>query len=225
MGIYLEEYSRSKPKVLQQGFGIRRLVASESDWLKQDPDRKYTAKHYANLFNAIGSVARIASSEDLQAYIIRDRRHRVAIGLATVIFDQSVVHPEIGIVRGNNLDYWLRPSSDHGFHKEVAEELVLVSRKLTTEFISKYPYGHGYDIDTKNYPPLFVAVQNDSTIPPFGFTQPEELHVLHHLSLKPVGEPRELSVPEGQKDRYGIAAVGRVTQLYYRESETSSGLL
>jgi hypothetical protein len=221
MGIYLEKYSVLKsPK---QGYQIHKLTAHNFNWLAEDPDRRQTARRYNALIKSIRTVAKIALSDSVDAFIIRERKHTVAIGLASIIFDQSVVHPEEGIVRGNNLDYWVtRLSSTNQISKSVAEELVDANMYLTQEsFPTKDHVGTDTEEIVKNYPSLFVAVQDDSKISPAGFTNADELHVSEYLRLKPLGEPAKLSVSEGQDDIHGIAAVGRTTQLYYRKASSS----
>jgi hypothetical protein len=217
MGIYLDKFS--KVKALKQGYEVHKLVKSNRNRLMEDPDRKFTAERYSTLGKAIMTVFMRASRKDVQSYIGREGKYSAAIALATIIFDQTVIHPEEGEVTGNNLDFFLAGlSSTNSLNRQLAEELVRANRKITFEEIpTDAREGMEQAVRTENYLALFVAVQTDSTLPPLGFTRAEELHVDESLQLRPLGELRELAVPEGQKDTYGIAAVGRVTQLYYRK--------
>jgi hypothetical protein len=210
MGVYLEKYSKIKsPK---QGYDVSRLVASEKEWLEQD--RPETVRRYRDFQHAVKNVGRLAMYEDLRPYIIRDRKHGVAKGLATIIFNQVVIHPDpaIGLIKGHNLDYWLNQAEDSDFHARVAEELVCATGR--PEFVPTKLYGSDYN--GRQYDALFTVVQETETNPPIGLmgcgTQ-----IFSDYTLSALGEPGFLSVPEDWVDTYDVAGSGQKSQIYYRE--------
>jgi hypothetical protein len=76
---------------------------------------------YATFNSAYRRIRRLAASEELNAYIIRE--DDTAIGLATVVRDQHVVHPSEGEITGDDLDYWLKSLSSNGLHQAVVARL------------------------------------------------------------------------------------------------------
>jgi hypothetical protein len=210
MEVYLEKYSLIKsPK---QGYDVSRLVASEKGWLEKD--RSETVQRYRDWRHAVKNVGRIAMNEDLQSYIIRDRKHGIAKGLATIIFNQVVIHPDpaIGLIRGHNLDYWLNPAEGSDFHAIVAEELVYATGR--PEFAPTDPYDGGYN--DRQYDAVFTVVQKSETNPPIGLMG-SETPVLANYTLSALGESGFLSVPEEWDDTYDVARSGQISQIYYRK--------
>src|SRR4051812_22337704 len=102
MTIHLESYSL--PKSPKQAVDLHDLVENEQQWLGDIfPD---TTERYSGLMQAFKSVVRIAMSKEVHAYIIRPGRYlNAAIGVATVIPDQAVLHPDEGRIGGDDIDY------------------------------------------------------------------------------------------------------------------------
>lgn len=215
MGVYLERFSRVK--ALKQGGEIHDLVRYQRDWLEDvRPD---TVQRYRDLPHAIRNVARLAATEGIDAYIIRGKKHRMARGLATVVADQTVIHPdpEIGVVKGDDLDYWLRSYESNDFHAAVARSLVYASAKPHLGFIDNGPdnIGMGALLDKQGYHRAFATVPADQGDHlPLGLMGRQVASPPHMYAR---GEPAALSMPEGQEDRFGVTRGGAVVQLYYKE--------
>lgn len=206
----LVEYSTDPTIAELQAESIFELVDSERSYLKKDPDRKNTATRYRDSEISKTSQRSTASNNAINAYILEDTETKEALGLATVIFNIAVVHPDKGIVMGHNLDYWLKESSDDERHREIAEKLVLLCR----EQFSRFTFPVFINENTEHYPYFFAATQNDSKIPPIGFTQAQILNVREDLAMEPIGSPKRLKLPMGQLDPFEVAATRRKTQLY-----------
>ena len=173
MSIYLEQFSILKsPK---QGFDIHRLVNEQRTWL--ETRQPTTVERYHDLPHAIKNVASLATHEGLQAYIVRQQKHSVARGLATMIFDRGVIHPVEGRRYGTDLDYWLDESArgDEDLHDSVARGLMRASKARAIKNYPKrfpdrdMPSGF-FDIliapPQINQPPLTPGLQ--AVIPAFG---------------------------------------------------------
>lgn len=128
MSIELRPYSRKPLETVRQGLAVRSLVAGTrvQDFLAHE--REQTIARYRDRLHAIKNVGRIASSPEVHAAIICDTG--LARGLATVILDQQVRHPEWGAVRGNNIDYWLIPGHNQNVHEDVTLQLLAMAKRL-----------------------------------------------------------------------------------------------
>jgi len=208
--ISLVKYSTDKNIGTQQATKILELVQQKRNYLEKDPDRKLTAMRYLDEDASVSSQKRTATNTGIDAFTIVDNLSNRCEGIATVIFNVSVMHPDVGIVAGHNLDYWLSESSSDELHREVAEKLVILCKEKFSSFV--FP-----DIildKIKDDFSFFSAVQNDSVISPLGFTRATDLGVDPNLAMKPYGDMKKLKLPKGEKDIFEVAAKGRKTQLY-----------
>lgn len=212
MGIYLEKYSFYKSPL--QGREIHQLVVSEKDRL--DQERPDTLKRYADDIVSMRSIARIALSKEVMAFIVRDDKLDRAIGIATVIMNQAVVHPEIGEIQGNNLDYWIKESCEESIHNAVGIELEDTGKLLKPVlFVNEI----GAPVNRKKFKksnPIFAVVQIDDLNPPIGLMGNSAQMKGHSLVSR--GEPAILTPPEGRIDTYDVAGSGRISQIYYAAS-------
>jgi hypothetical protein len=209
MSVYLEKFSRVKPL---QGVQVHELVASNSDWLKND--RPEAWERYRDTPHAVKNIARIAVVEGFQAYIIRGSKHDTARGLATLIFNQAVVHPDpkIGEVAGDDLDYWLSPDETPDFHAKVAEALLQASRERIKSHPENGPYVESDRAAKLGHFGSMAVIQTDLINPPIGLMGPNHLGSPRFHEL---GDPAELSTPIGADDPYDIAHKEHVSQIYY----------
>jgi hypothetical protein len=123
--ITLDRFSTYGFAAIGQARQLSRLVDAERSWLKDaQPD---TLKRYESAIKGARNIQRIAQhrfNEDtpLEANIIR--RGSVAIGIATIIHNQQILHPEEGLFKGDDIDYWLQWDEDESVHFAVAESLL-----------------------------------------------------------------------------------------------------
>lgn len=201
MSVSLDNFSLLRaPK---QARDIHRLVLDEIDWLRESfPD---TVKRYEDVRKAVKNVARLAISEGINAYIIR--KDKVAKGLATIIFDQTVLHPIAGRVDGNDLDYWLAKDADEELHNQTAACLLEENDRVSGRhhMYTSYDPVMGNRPDVQRIIPVMAAVKVGQPYPPIGLTE----------SLSAVGEPSPLKTPDGG-DPFGVTKGGTVLQLYRR---------
>jgi hypothetical protein len=125
MNVYLEQFSEEDAHT--QAKDVNRLVESQSDWLKVlQPG---TLARYESVRKARKNILRLATTPSFEAYMVKTSNTNVAIGLATIIFGQSIIHPnpEVGKFDGHDLDYWLGDLQSTDVHREVADDLVLAS--------------------------------------------------------------------------------------------------
>lgn len=113
--IHLEAYAEDPNSAAIQAKQLIRLVVAQTPHLAHD--WRDVVAGYSTFTDAYRRVRRLAVSEELDAYIIR--KDDTAIGLATVIRDQHIVHPSEGRVEGDDLDYWLKSLSSNGLHRAV----------------------------------------------------------------------------------------------------------
>ncbi len=200
MPIHLEEYNPLKaPK---QGVDLHDLIRNERDWLAEVFPG--TVKRYSGLLKAMGSVARIGRSKEVHAFIIRPSRHLgTAMGVATVIPDQAVRHPEKGRISGDDIDYWLGPQHSVDVHTLVAKQVMLASAKLALK-------RRGQRDEHGLYAPhrMFVAV-------PTGLSAASGYNQGLTNNMDMVGDPAILSYPKGD-DMHGITKDGAQVQVYQR---------
>jgi hypothetical protein len=209
MGAYLESYSFYKSPI--QGHELHKLVMSERDWL--ETERPSTVRRYSDNRRAIRNVSRIALNSEIMAFIVREKKYHLAIGVATVILNQTVVHPELGIVQGNNLDYWIKESCDEKVHNSVGIELEYVGGSPQPAFHSSQPGSAVGYYKGKMLRPIFSVIQIDDAYPPIGLMGNSEQ--IKKASLMTFGSNAELTPLEGEVDTYDVAGSGRISQIYY----------
>lgn len=100
--VKLESFATDKANSLNQAWALQELVAKERAWLEQvQPD---TVERYSSIRSAVHTIVRIAGyRQGVKARIIR--QNRAAIGIATIIPNQHIVHPVGGRFEGSDLDY------------------------------------------------------------------------------------------------------------------------
>ncbi|MDB5164776.1 MAG: hypothetical protein JWL89_402 [Candidatus Saccharibacteria bacterium] len=188
-----------------QALNLSRLVSQEQDWLRQT--RPETLQRYFDpSVRGKKNINRLAKSNEVQAFIVR--KSIVAIGLATIVFDRTVIHPSLGSVEGDSLDYWLRRGMDEATHRVVAEKLIAASQQINEE-----QRGPDNGLSSEAAPrrimhSMFAAVVQDVPNPSVGFA--------YHMD--PMGEPASLKT-ELPSDRFDIAKGGALAQLYGLSNE------
>lgn len=204
MSMSLEPFSVLKSPL--QGLDSQRLVASQGDWLEDAWPG--AAARYRDFWHAVKNVARLASNEGMQAYIIK--KQRAAKGLATIIFDQVVIHPDEGEVTGYDLDYWLPPFTSESDHMATALLLRSACEDLhrQRQLASQGPLTPS---ETQiPLPPVPVPPATYMATIRAGDINPATgLSIMMHE----VGQPAVLSVPTGN-DPFGVTKGGAVLQLY-----------
>lgn len=181
-GVEIEPFASRGLRVLGQAVELRNLVRSQP-WLADI--QPGTLRRYARFHQGLKNIPRLASKPDeINPYIIH--RNGAAQGIATLIFNQEVEHPDKGKVAGTNLDYWLKNEhqDDQGFHATVAGLLIRASNHT----------GEGA---------VFATILPDHPFPAIGFRE-----ILHR-----VGRPAVLSTPEAG-DPHGITKGGVPLHLY-----------
>jgi hypothetical protein len=123
--IELEPYSEHTYGSLHQARDLKHLIEKERSWLQAVQPK--TVERYESMIHGALNIARIAKhrrkpEQAVEASVIR--RGRTAIGVATIIHDQQIVHPEAGTFTGQDVDYWLRWREGLDAHEEVARELL-----------------------------------------------------------------------------------------------------
>jgi hypothetical protein len=204
MAIQLERFSIFKAPI--QGPLLHDLVAQESDWLKEVFPG--TVQRYRNKLHAAKNVARIAHSEGMRAFIIKEEK--VARGIATIIFEQTVIHPTEGEFTGNDLDYWLASDATTDMHNNVAFKLMIENGHIDNArrggYLPTDPFG-GRDLSVKlaGPHPIMGTIVDNQQHPPIGLG----------YVMSPVGDPAVLRTPDGT-DPYGLTKDGAEVQLYER---------
>jgi hypothetical protein len=213
--IFLEPFSAAKAE--SQASEIRGLVAQEVDWLEEV--QPSTVKAYNSRRRARRTVVHRTRSSELEAYIVK--RDDVAIGIATVIAGQRVIHPTKGLYEGYDLDYWLMRGQRTEAH-----------RTITSLLIGQFVGNHNASMALRRRAlertgPIFSAeniwkykaiasVLVNHPNPAIGF---EEVP-----SMVAVGEPAVLTtdIPD---DPYGMSRDGKLAQLYTYTAAESANLL
>lgn len=225
--MYLERFSESRLTAIGQGIAVRGLIKQNEEWLSEaQPD---TVRRYRSTPHAIRSVRRLAGADpDFNAFIILEELRGPALGLATLIANQTIEHPDskIGVKVGNDLDYWLTPDTSMDIHHATAEALLKRSG-----IYSLHARGEIHStVNTITIPDAGLSVsfaslamrtkdQAFAVIPQNSANPPEGLRAV----LEPVGDVASLSFPTGPglSDKYHIAKDGAPSQLYYLEHPVS----
>ena len=193
MSLTLEPYN-ARLYVAAQGRQLHQLVQKAQPWLEAIAPG--TVERYRDTTHAIANVRRIATAEGMQAFIIKE--HRVALGVATLIFDQTIVHPDAGEVAGTDLGYWVAEDVDDVLHRRIARELM-----QKNEYVMDMR-NEGVPVEHHEYT-LVTAVPT--------MLEPEHRPRGLEATMQPVGEPASLEVPSGT-DTYGVTFDGLESQLY-----------
>ncbi len=199
MSIKLDHYS--KVRSAKQGYDLHELISAEKDWLGEF--FAGTVTRYRDLPRSIKSVARVASSEAVKAFVVRDGK--VAVGVATLILGQTLLHPSNGAFFGTDLDYWLVRDANDETHEQTGRALIEAS--------SRESFKQHVNPDASH--PGIYGVSDDALLNYVFATTPTNTDYnrgLHNF-LAQAGEPSVLSSgTEG--DPYGITKDQSVLQLY-----------
>lgn len=179
-----------------QGHELHRLVARESGWLKEAYPG--TVQRYCDWPHATKNVARVAINGGMEAYILREKQNDLAIGIATIVFNQTVICPDKRTFHGHDIDYWLSEGMSQNDHVDAAFALI---RKARWPNVSQRGAGKGL-------PDLIATMQLDVPNPSIGLDK----------AMKAVGEPVALAMSGGE-DPYGISREGARVQLYVNTAE------
>jgi hypothetical protein len=123
--IELEPFSESKFHSVSQAHDLKQLVEQERGWLMAV--QPGTVERYQSRLKGARNIMRIAGHRHdpevpAEANIIR--RDRAAIGIATIIRNQQIVHPDEGLFTGNDVDYWLRLGERGTTHTAAAQAVL-----------------------------------------------------------------------------------------------------
>ena len=220
MEIVREKLSHDKSDSKEQASEISRLVIAQEDWIRIH--RPTTYNGYRTYRRAKDRIARLLDKPDILPDFFREKANGRGVALGTIILGALTEHPdtEVGVVEGNNLDYWagLELINDIDAHRQITEFLVHDGSVTGV----KREYGKD-KFDRREtvitYPALFATVQKDTFNPPVGLmNQIPSLSVDYRLVA--LGGIAHLMVPEGYTDTYGIAASSELTQLYFKPGHT-----
>ena len=204
--VFLEPFSVIKSRAQSQAEDIKSLIATQFDWL--ETVQPNTVKAYSTPRKARKSVNHRAKSRELEAYIVK--RDNAAVGLATIISNQRVIHPTEGLYEGYDLDYWLSLNQRPQTHKTTANLLIShfigrhnLAMRSRRQIINLTLPG----LEAKNiwnYEAI-ASVLIDHPNPAIGFEESS--------SMLAVGEPAVLTT-DIPGDPYGMARDGKLAQLY-----------
>jgi hypothetical protein len=149
-------------------------------------------------------------SEIAKAFVVRDAIQPV--GLASIIFDQTLIHPEAGKVTGNDLDYWLIPDVSRGSHTETAR--LLIAANLAVEAARSQAVnmtvsedginvGHAMHVPARAPNQAFATIAPDEVNPAIGFA----------FTMDRVGEPASVTA-ERPSPYFDVARGGVALQVY-----------
>jgi hypothetical protein len=176
-----------------QAFDISEMISSERYWLRRaQPD---TVQAFNGFWQAVPAVVRRVLNPELHAYIIR--KEAAAIGLATIISRQRVIHPTMGLYEGYALDYFAADGEDRVTHRNIVTGLIKRAENIHYRPLNTY-----YPVMLKgaNKFPEFRAMASVVEYhpnPAIGFAE--------NPYMVSVGEPACLST-DMTEDRYGMPA-------------------
>jgi hypothetical protein len=139
--IELEPYSEHWQRALSQARCLKVLVDKERSWLAEV--QPGTVARYESMLEGAENIQRIAEHRrtletPVEASIVR--QGNTAIGIATIIHNQQVVHPEEGLFTGHDADYWLRRGESPETHEAVARTLLSrTGQTVLTAVIQEHP--------------------------------------------------------------------------------------
>jgi len=124
--IKLEPFSEHGQRSLSQARHLKPVIDKERSWL--EIVQPGTVERYQSVVTGAENIRRIAlyrQAPDVPVEASLVRRGETAIGLATIIRNQLLVHPETGEFSGDDVDYWLRRGETPETHREVARQLLV----------------------------------------------------------------------------------------------------
>ncbi len=183
--IALEQFSPDKLPAALQAWRVNKLVKNAASWLQTE--QPGTVARYEELLKAHHNIRRLAGSKAIQAYIIHSPA-AANIGLATVIQDQDVVHPQEGRIEGDDIDYWLNVNTNSiHMHSDVAGRLCMLQAGRPTFSTvlksGKHALGKGIGFST-HMNTVGEPAGLSTTIPgdPYGVTKEGALCQIYQLA-------------------------------------------
>lgn len=191
--LYLDQFSPNLPRRLTQALEVSRLVREESLWITEDFPG--TVERYVSRRRALKSLARTATHEGIEAYVLRMRKKGIAYGVGTIILDQTVRHPEEGSIRADDIDYWLGFNAvyDAAMHQRAVQALMRKAMFLGSDA------------------PAIMATASPRRL--------ERQAVGFECLMDRIGDPAVLSTASGE-DPWGLTRGGAKLQLFVREKIT-----
>jgi hypothetical protein len=201
--IKLEPFSAEK--AVEQGQNIRNLVRNKTTerWLSEF--QPGTVARYEYRLGARKSVARVAESKDVQAYVIRQDKY--VRGIATMICNQTIDHPWRGEFEVVDLDYWLAPSFStfsSDVHEAVGDKLFAEYGKLNvdtpaiattvlTRTYSQTPRGLIHVLPVRD---ALVTLNPGSKGDPYEITRPGHAVSVYATAMPPVNHAAHAAAVE-----------------------------
>ncbi|HEY5442586.1 MAG TPA: hypothetical protein VIJ68_03545 [Candidatus Saccharimonadales bacterium] len=102
---------------------VSQFAEDEREWLERlYPD---IVSNYALPYDALNTMLNLAKSEQSRTYTIYGRNnHLVVLGLARVVLDQNIIHPELDHpIEGDRMGWVLRATAGAEIHATVAAKL------------------------------------------------------------------------------------------------------
>ena len=109
-------------RVFQQGYDAHRVVSRRSFEMQRNSESTYD--RYKSYPKAIKNIARLATSSDIQAFIVREDGHNRMVGFASIIPNVIVRTVEGQEYAGSDLDYFLDDRVPEIMHESVAKALI-----------------------------------------------------------------------------------------------------
>lgn len=125
MSVVFEKFSVVKAPA--QAVVLHRLIGENLDYVKEFFPG--SADRYDAYPKALKNIVRQAAQEAFHPFIIRPRFMQAACGIATIIRNSAVEHPDGTVVQGHNLHFWL-DGQHEGLQDETALKLIHESRRL-----------------------------------------------------------------------------------------------
>jgi hypothetical protein len=216
MNVRLEQFSMLKAP--WQALDLYGLVTEQQQRLRAI--NLGANERYRDYRHSLKNVVRIAfkdtvQKEPVKAFVIRDKQEKAALGVATVIRNQTVVHPEEGRFTGYDMDYWLWQDADEDTHLQTGASIIQAAKQIAVK----------HDGEPTNTNPLTtegrVASEVDIglivTTPTDGEAYNRGLHEAGKaVGLAAIGLPAQLT-PGGEADRSDVVRIGQEVQLYYAD--------
>lgn len=207
MSVVLEAYDQMS--LVSQARDLTHLTTSQP-WLENvNPG---LVSRYESTLQAARNVLRIARDDTIDAYIVRDEQERCAQGIATVIRNQYIHHPDSGEVFGDDLDYWLVEGSDEELHDTVAARLLHTAAQTAAKRLRGVGEGEDARVFSFGYPYFFTTTIHDAEPLNRGLLRLHETDPAIPAP-KSSGPPAILST-RNPRDPYGLTRDGVGLRLY-----------
>jgi len=183
--VHLSGFAKSPNLRKKQSIELSDLVSQEAPWLTNDFPR--TVARYSDRSSALKSIRRV--SPGIDRYIVRRAIGELAYGIATVMRDQTINHPDQGEITATDIDYWLGRDGrfDKVLHSSAVRDLLCMAVDLKPEARSS----------------LIMATARED--------QPQ-FEAFANFMAK-AGSPSRITVP-GESDPHTMAKNGAVLQVF-----------